>query len=284
MNNNIGLSNIDFNKLGMEVVSTYLNKETNSLLDGVLAIGSKYNLNSNGIKRLSEKANHFMQINILKYSDDKKKEFTVVDPDEAVRLHAENTTRNLINKEASLIVNKKYEEGIPNFTAMENNKKHNTPFEKQGSIYNTNKMREYKDLLYKRAAIKDKINSIMLEKMASTLAMNDILEEVYNMYSHAYAPSFTKVAYDIYNKYGEESYPFIKNMSINLKTPIGDSFVKEAEDNAPLILDDTTPIMIKVSSFIDAQRLYFSSDVAVQKYNDELSSIEHSIKVLGGMA
>lgn len=284
---NLKLTRIDFNKLGMEIATSYINKEIPTLQDGVISIAKKLNLNSNGVKRLSEKANHFTQMYILKFADDKKKEFTVVNPDEAVFAYSKSKTKDLLEKEASVIVNESYSKDIPDFYQLDYTQ---TSVVKQADSprsafdFIPSEAGKFKQLLYKRAALKDKINSLLLEKMASTLTMDEELEQIYNMYNHTTAPSFIKVAYDIYNKYKDESYPLIKNISINLKKPIGDNFKKEAAAVDDHIIDDTTTTMLKVSSFIEAQRNYLASDRALQSYTTELNIIEDSIREAGGLA
>lgn len=284
-------SNKDYNQLGVDAANLFITKKEDSLMDAVLKVANDSNLTAIGVERLAEKANQFTQMSILTNAADKKMEFDVVNPAIAAKQYEAYNRQESINKQASSLVENHLTEEIPDFSY--NSKLEKAPDAFVNSILSTlstNQQLEkeastsdeelYKQLKKERNDLKAKIDSISLEKMAAYYKMEKILDDVVFEYGHVNAEPFVKVAYDAYGVWGDEIYPFIKHVSLSIRKPLQDSFIKEASEQTHVI-DDTTSTMSKLASYIELQRTYFKSYNNIKKHQERLSEINTKMSSLG---
>lgn len=280
-------SNRDYNQLGEDAANLFISRKEQTLMDAVIKVACDNNLTTNGVERLAEKANQYTQLSIFKGASDKKMEFDVVDPTVAARQYTAYNTQSNINKQASFIVDRGLSTSIPNFVLKDKLQKIANSNEQCNITKEASESEEqvYRQLKAERNQLKAKVDSISLEKMASYCQMEKIVDDIIFEYGHVNADPFIKVAYDAYNVYGDEIYPFIKHISLSIKKPIDkNTFIKEASEQSHII-DDTTSTMSKIASYIDLQRTFFKSSANIDKHNKRILELNESMNKLchGGM-
>lgn len=273
----------DYNQLGVNAANLFVSKKEKTLMDAVLKVANDNNLSTTGVERLSEKANQFTQLSILKYASDKKMEFDLVDPKIAARNYSVNNTKKQIEKEASSFTEQTYSQEIPNYvlnSKLDKLASYEASTKSLTKIASNENTLDFKQLKKARNDIKLKIDSIKLDKMASYLQMEKIVDDVIYEYSqYDNKDNFNKLASDAYNKYGNEVLPFLKHVGIAVRQPLNKEFIKEASSSNGII-DDTTSIMCKVASYIDNQRLFFKSDINIKDYQNKLDIVNSALNII----
>ena len=279
-------SDKDYNQLGIDASNLFVSNKENTLMDAVIKVASENNLSLEGVERLAEKANQFTQTSILKHASDKKMEFKVVDPKLAALRYSNIAIKDKLNKEASYIVDNHLGSNIPDFVKQASNNISDKTFiemvmTKQATYDEANNTTDnigqlYNNLKKERNQLKAKVDAISLDKMASYFKMEQIVDDIISEYNHVYAEPFTKLAYDAYNMYGEEIYPFLEGVANTIRHPLTVNFKKEASDYSNVI-DDTTSDMCKLASYINAQRTFFKSTENINKHKERIEQINNEI-------
>ena len=236
-------TNVNFQALAENIAADFFAKGT-SLCAGIVKTAKEHSFTPEEVRRLVEKTNTAASIHLLKTAEDKKRSFTLAQPELVLR--ETHPAAEQVEKTAAY-------HGLPI------HKKLPTTLEKTAAVA---AYQPQVDAMQAVFAVRKAIDEKKLEKTALELSVQDKIDYLASEFSKWRALSFTKFAADCTHCFGSTAQPVLNGLARYLNTTLE----KTASEPAGIV-DDRT-------SHMQAMRSICAGLGTLVKLGNEITELE----------